>query len=123
MNVGDPNTPLSAAARTHSVVRRGMIGRIAGLLAFASAAVLVALTGIAAMIEMLYYLTLESGSGTVMKLFGMETDVHHRQQSEMGALNAAIPDAKPLECTHHGFEVGRCGRLVQRLPRDGQCSV
>ena len=66
------------------VVRRGMIGRIAGLLAFASAAVLVALTGIAAMIEMLYYLTLESGSGTVMKLFGMETDVHHQQQSEMG---------------------------------------
>jgi branched-chain amino acid transport system permease protein len=56
------------------VVRHGMIGRIAGLLAFASAAVLVALTGIAAMIEMLYYLTLESGSGTVMKLFGMETD-------------------------------------------------
>jgi branched-chain amino acid transport system permease protein len=56
------------------VFRHGMFGRVASLLALASATTLVAFTGMAAMIEMLYHLTLESGSGTAMKLFGMKAD-------------------------------------------------
>lgn len=56
------------------VVRDGLPGRIGGRFAFASAAGMVALAGLAAMIEMLYHLTLEAGSGTVMKVFAWETD-------------------------------------------------
>jgi branched-chain amino acid transport system permease protein len=54
----------------------GQWGRIAGPLAWVCLAVLPALLGFIACVEMVYHLTLEAANGSVKQLFGMRADTH-----------------------------------------------